>query len=110
MGFLKDIQDKIIIGRWRFLNLKELSGTTKQLAIDGAGNLGIAEAVEPEIAWSDITDKPETFDPSVHQHNASDVNLDTYTIGTAGDIVSTDTLLQAIGKLEARIVVLETTP
>lgn len=42
--------------------------------------------------------------------NVARVNtvLGGYVIGTAGDITATDTLLQAIGKLEARIVALET--
>lgn len=40
MAFLKDITDKIILGRWRFLNLKTISGTTKPLVVDEQGNLG----------------------------------------------------------------------
>ena len=42
---------------------------------------------------------------------ASKINAFTgYAIGTAGDVLETDTLLQVIAKLEARIVALETAP
>lgn len=42
---------------------------------------------------------------------ASKINAFTgYVIGTAGDVSATDTLLQVIAKLEARIVALETAP
>lgn len=51
MAFLKDIQDKIILGRWRFLNLKPLeSATLKPLSIDEHGNLGIGEDASGEIS------------------------------------------------------------
>lgn len=50
MAFLKDIQDKIILGRWRFLNLRPLeSATLKPLSIDENGNLGIGEDASGEI-------------------------------------------------------------
>lgn len=65
MAFLKDIQDKIILGRWRFLNLKKLSGTTKQLGIDNAGVLGLVDAGETSVSWEDIENKPETFAPII---------------------------------------------
>lgn len=65
MGFLKDIQDKIILGRWRFLNLKSLSGTTKQLGIDDNGVLGLVESGETSVSWDDIQDKPSTYPPTI---------------------------------------------
>lgn len=87
--------------------------------------VGVEEPVE--VVWDDITDKPTTFSPSAHQHDASDIDTGTfhadripdigaekitslaeYVIVPADEITSTDTLLQAIGKLEARIVALET--
>lgn len=50
MAFLKDIQDKIILGRWRFLNLKTLvSQNTYQLAIDENGNLGTIPSNSGEV-------------------------------------------------------------
>src|SRR5690606_11983472 len=50
MAFLKDIQDKIILGRWRFLNLKPLESTTlKPISIDEHGNLGIGEDASGDI-------------------------------------------------------------
>lgn len=65
MAFLKDITDKIVLGRWRFLNLKPLSGTTKPLAIDSQGNLGVGEEGTSTVAWGDITNKPATFAPII---------------------------------------------
>ena len=45
MAFFRDIQDKVILGRWRFLNLKNLSGATKHLGVDSNGMLGLVEGV-----------------------------------------------------------------
>ena len=54
--------------------------------------------------WSDALTLVGAEEPVT----ASEVNLDGYEIGTEAPVADTDTLLQAIGKLEARIVALET--
>lgn len=60
MAFFRDIQDKVILGRWRFLRLKDLSGTTKRLGVDSNGILGIVQGGDSgsSVAWADIEDKP----------------------------------------------------
>lgn len=61
MAFLKDIQDKIILGRWRFLNLKPLESTTlKPLSIDEHGNLGIGEDASGDI--SELEDRVDAVE------------------------------------------------
>lgn len=50
MAFIKDTLNKIILGRWRFLNLKPLiSENIRSLAIDENGNLGISQGDSDEI-------------------------------------------------------------
>lgn len=69
MAFFKDIQDKIILGRWRFLNLFPLiSDNTRSVGVDENGNLGIIEdSDEPvSVSWDDVEDKPTSFPPSAH--------------------------------------------
>ena len=54
------------------------------------------------VAWTDIANKPSTFDPASHSHTANDISLMTgYSKPNAtSDIAATDTLNEAIGKLE----------
>jgi len=54
------------------------------------------------VALFDETGSPLSLPPV-----GSDVLLTGYTAGTAGDVAATDTLAEAIAKLEARIVALE---
>ena len=60
MAFLKDITDKIVLGRWRFLNLKTISGTTKPLVIDEQGNLGAGSGGATTVVSANITDATAT--------------------------------------------------
>ena len=60
MAFLKDITDKIVLGRWRFLNLKTISGTTKPLVIDEQGNLGTGSGGATTVVSANITDATAT--------------------------------------------------
>lgn len=60
MAFLKDITDKIVLGRWRFLNLKTISGTTKPLVIDEQGNLGTGSGGAATVTSDNITDATAT--------------------------------------------------
>lgn len=60
MAFLKDITDKIVLGRWRFLNLKTISGTTKPLVIDEQGNLGTGSGGATTVTSANITDATAT--------------------------------------------------
>lgn len=78
-----------------------------------------AELTRVENGIADATDLAEAAVPATRTVNAialsSNVVLDGddllatgYTIGTAAAVAATDTLNEAIGKLEARIVALET--
>jgi hypothetical protein len=64
-------------------------------------------AVQEVVAWGDVTGKPSTFAPSAHEHDGTEVVLTGYTTGSAGDLSATDTLNEALAKLEARIAALE---
>lgn len=64
-------------------------------------------AVQEAVAWDDVTGKPSTFTPSTHTHVGSAVTLTGYTSGSAGNVSATDTVNQALAKLEARIAALE---
>lgn len=69
MAFIKDTLDKIILGRWRFLNLQQLtSNNIQSLAIDENGNLGIGsgdsgEITELESRVSDVESQLEEISP-----------------------------------------------
>ena len=54
------------------------------------------------VDWDDITGKPESFASESHTHTTADINkLTGYAIAsTAGAIAATDTLNQALGKLQ----------
>lgn len=56
------------------------------------------------VDWTAITDKPSLFPPEAHTHSGADiVNMTGYVKATnAGAIAVTDTLYQAIGKLEEK--------
>lgn len=72
------------------------------ILIDGA-NVQVKYANGIKV-WSDALTLVGVEEPVT----ASEVNLDGYEIGTEEPVADTDTLLEAIGKLEARIVALET--
>jgi len=51
--------------------------TTDKLAADAKAPLaGVADSADA-VAWADVSDKPTTFTPASHQHNASDINAGT---------------------------------
>ena len=54
------------------------------------------------VAWNDVTDKPSSFTPSAHTHTTAEVTaLTGYTKAeTAAEIVATDTLNIALGKIQ----------
>lgn len=100
MAFLKDIQDKIILGRWRFLTLKNISGNTKQLGVDANGILGTVTMSALDIPNLDAS-KIQT---GVFEIDRVNTTLTDYEIGTVGSITPNDTIMEAIAKLEAELV------
>ncbi len=57
------------------------------------------------VSWDDVADKPETFTVATHTHTTADTTaLTGYTIASsAASIAATDTLNQALGKLQKSI-------
>ena len=54
------------------------------------------------VAWNDVTDKPNSFNPSAHFHTTSDVSaLTGYTkAASASEIAASDSLNVALGKIQ----------
>ena len=54
------------------------------------------------VAWNDVTDKPNSFNPSAHFHTTSDVSaLTGYTkAASASEITASDSLNVALGKIQ----------
>ncbi len=65
-------------------------------------------ALQEEVSWDEVADKPSTFTPATHTHVGSAVVLTGYASGSADDLSATDTVNEAFAKLEARIAALET--
>ena len=61
-----------------------------------------ATALIGKLDWSNLNDVPETFTPAQHIHNTSEITaLTSYSkASSASDLVTTDTLNVALGKLE----------
>ena len=75
------------------------AGTTKYLCEDG--NWSVPSF---SVSWSDISGKPSTFDPTSHTHVGSEITLTGYSIASsASSIAATDTLNEALGKLQKSI-------
>lgn len=72
------------------------------VASDANGNITITS---PTVTWSEISGKPSTFTPSVHNHPTSQINaLTNYTKATAAKALATsDSLNTALGKLEYKL-------
>lgn len=76
-------------------------------ALDGKSN-SHSHPYRPDTwvpSWSDITGKPSTFNPASHTHGANEISkMTNYTKGTTTSaIAATDTLNQAISKLEVAL-------
>jgi len=90
MAFLKDITDKIVLGRWRFLNLKPLSGTTTPLVVDSQGNLGTGSGGATTVTSANITDATTvgksvlTATDAAAARTAIGAGTSNLTIGTSG--------------------------
>ena len=75
------------------------AGSTKYLCEDG--NWSVPSF---SVSWSDISGKPSTFDPTSHTHVGSEITLTGYSIApSASSIAATDTLNEALGKLQKSI-------
>ena len=75
------------------------AGTTKYLCEDG--NWSVPSF---SVSWSDVSGKPSTFDPTSHTHVGSEITLTGYSIASsASSIAATDTLNEALGKLQKSI-------
>lgn len=57
--------NRVIDGNTKYLNLKPIAGQAKLLAIDVFGNLGTTEGGASAVSWTDITNKPTTFAPTI---------------------------------------------
>jgi hypothetical protein len=75
------------------------AGTTRYLCEDG--NWSVPSF---SVSWSDVSGKPSTFDPTSHTHVGSEITLTGYSIASsASSIAATDTLNEALGKLQKSI-------
>ena len=75
------------------------AGTTKYLCEDG--NWSVPSF---SVSWSDVSGKPSTFDPTSHTHVGSEITLTGYSIASsASSVAATDTLNEALGKLQKSI-------
>lgn len=61
-----------------------------------------ATSFSGKLTWANLTDVPESFTPSTHNHSTAQINaLTNYSKATsASDLTTTDTLNVALGKLE----------
>ena len=95
-----------------YLKLFDNSTLRHQYIIKGTGRVTVSSNADgtisintpTTIAWGDVTDKPNTYAPSGHNHPTSEINaLTGYTKGTATTaLTTTDTLNIALGKLECK--------
>jgi len=72
-----------------------------EYSVGRAAVAALAEAVD----WANITNKPAAYTPEAHTHNAGEVTAMTGYAKAAqtGSVAPTDTLNQAVGKLEKNI-------
>ena len=90
----------------QYLDLAGLQHYTDKLK---DGTLVVGKANEAESAnkapWSGIENKPEEFKPEAHQQGADTIDAMTgyQKPSTAGAILPTDSLNQAVGKLEKKV-------
>ena len=86
------------------------AGTTTTITINNVGHATSADSATTassasSVDWDNINNVPSSFAPSAHTHTTADVTaLTGYTIAsTASAITATDTLNEALGKLQKSI-------
>lgn len=92
----------------RYFTKSELTGSSTTVVIAKAASAATA-AEASSVAWDNVSGKPDSYTPSAHNQASNTITAMTnYSAATtAAAIVSSDTLNQAIGKLEKRIALLE---
>jgi hypothetical protein len=92
----------------RYYTESELTGSSTTVVIAKAASAATA-AEASSVAWDNVSGKPDSYTPSAHNQASNTITAMTnYSAATtAAAIVSSDTLNQAIGKLEKRIALLE---
>ena len=66
MKFIRDILNRVFVGKLKFLNVNTGTGQLRPLALDSNDNLVTGDSGgDIEVSWSDITDKPSTFPPTI---------------------------------------------
>ena len=92
----------------RYYTESELTGSSTTVVVAKANSAATA-AEASSVAWNNVSGKPDSYTPSAHNQASNTITAMTnYSAATtAAAIVSSDTLNQAIGKLEKRIALLE---
>ena len=92
----------------RYYTESELTGSSTTVVVAKAASATTAAAAS-SVAWNNVSGKPDSYTPSAHNQASNTITAMTnYSAATtAAAIVSSDTLNQAIGKLEKRIALLE---
>jgi hypothetical protein len=96
-----DGNNMILVNKNGVLDLSSLLPTVPTNVSSFINDAGYLDSVD----WSDVGNKPNVFAPDTHNHSTSDItSLNGYAIAsTAGAIAATDTLNEALGKLQKSI-------
>ena len=96
-----DGNNMVLVNKNGVLDLSSLLPTVPTNVSSFINDAGYLDSVD----WTDVGNKPNVFAPDTHNHSTSDItSLNGYTIAsTAGAIAATDTLNEALGKLQKSI-------
>lgn len=92
----------------RYYTESELTGSSTTVVVAKAASATTAASANA-VAWNNVSDKPSSYTPSAHNQASNTINsMSGYSVASAsGSVATTDTLNEAIGKLEKRIQILE---
>ena len=96
-----DGNNMVLVNKSGILDLSSLLPTIPTNISSFANDAGYIDSVN----WADIGNKPSVFIPDTHNHSTSDItSLNGYAVAsTVGAIAATDTLNEALGKLQKSI-------
>lgn len=111
-------QDKILSGagtwvaRYSHPTKTPVAAAAKKVGYDNLGHVVLGDALTASDVgaapashthlWADITDKPTTFTPSAHNHNASDINAGTLGVTHGGTgVTANPSMLINLGSTDA---------
>ncbi len=96
-----DGNNMVLVNKSGVLDLSSLLPTIPTNVSSFINDAGYLDSVD----WTDVGNKPAVFTPDTHNHSTSDItSLNGYAIAsTAGAIAATDTLNEALGKLQKSI-------